>query len=122
MPGMTPGRVPRKGDSPQRFTPRSSSKMPGQVRRALDGQILSSQRNGDSLEVTGGRLGVRAARGGGLKQTRNGLVVDQAQVGEKNHKPIDRMQDLASGATAAQIAAAHNALLAAMRKTGRMRG
>jgi hypothetical protein len=118
---MTPGRVPRKGDSPQAFSGRAGSRLPGQARRALDGQILSSQRNGDSLEVTGGRLGVRAARGGGLKQTRNGLVVDQAQVGEKNHKPIDRQQDLASGATAAQIAAAHNALLAQLKKSGRMR-
>lgn len=119
---MTPGRTTRKGDSPQRFTPRASSSMPGSVRRALDGQILSSQRNDDSLGVTGGRLGVRAARGGGLKQTRNGLVVDLAQVGEKNHSPIARQQDLdTSTATAAEIAAAYNELLAQMRKTGRMR-
>jgi hypothetical protein len=121
MAGMTPGRVPRKGDSPQRFTPRASSRMPGSVRRALDGQILSSQRNDDSLGVTGGRLGVRAARGGGLKQTRNGLMVDQAQVGEKNRAPIARQQDLEASPTTAEIAAAHNELLAQLRKTGRMR-
>lgn len=122
MPGMTPGRpAAQRGTGPQVFTPRAGSRLPGQVRRALDGQILTSQRNGESLEVSGGRLEVRAARGGGLKQTREGLVVDQAQVGEKNRDPIDRQNNLASTATAAQIAAAYNALLAQLKKTGAMR-
>jgi hypothetical protein len=122
MAGMTPGRQGGRGGSPQRFTPRAGSRLPGQVRRALDAQILTSQRNQESLEVSGGRLGVRAARGGGIKQTREGLVVDQEQVGEKNRPPIDRQGSLATGATAAQIAAAHNDLLDELRRTGRMRG
>jgi len=123
MSGMTPGRTVRKGDSPQRFTPRAGSRLPGQVRRALDGHIESSQRNGESLEVSKiGRLEVRAAPGGGLTQTKRGLVVDKVAAGDKNHDPIARQADLVSGATAAQIRVAHNALLAELRRTGRMRG
>lgn len=122
MPGMTPGRpAAQRGTGPQVFTPRAGSRLPGQVRRALDGHILTSQRNGESLEVNGGRLDVRAARGGGLVQSREGLKVDLEQTGEKNRAPIDHQNELASTATAAQIAAAYNALLAQLKKTGRMR-
>lgn len=121
MPGMTPKRTPQKGSGPQRFTPRASSKMPGSVRRALDGQILSTQRNGKTLEVgSDGRLEVKA--GAGLKQTRQGLVVDLEQVGEKNRDPIKRQSELSSSATTAQIVTAFNDLLSEMRRTGRMRG
>lgn len=121
MAGMTPGRTPSKGSSPQRFTPRAGSRLPGQVRRALDGQILTSQRNGESLGVTDGRLEVRTASGGGLKQTREGLVVDQAQVGEKNRDPLKRI----APPTTVSAQALHNwatALTAELKKTGRMRG
>jgi len=120
MPGMTPKRQPQRGSGPQAFTPRASSKMPGSVRRALDGQIESRQRNGDTLEVSGGRLEVRA--GAGLKQTRQGLVVDMEQVGEKNRPPLKSISDLSSSSTAAQVATAFNDLLSALRKTGNMRG
>lgn len=120
---MTPSRKPQRGDSPQRFTPRASSKMPGQVRRALDGQILSSQRNGRTLEVaTDGRLEVKAAPGGGIKISKQGLMVDPVDIGEKNRPPIERQSDLASGSTAAQIVTAFNALLSELRRTGNMRG
>ncbi len=120
---MTPGRPSGHGGTPQRFTPRSASSLPGKVRRALDGAINSTQRNGKTIEVgTDGRLETRVAAGGGLKSTKQGLVVDQAQVGEKNHLPIQRQADLSSASTAAEIAAAYNDLLAELRRTGRMRG
>ena len=117
---MTPGRVPGRGTGPQRFTPRSSSKMPGQVRRALDGQILSEQRNGESIEVDDGRLEARVARGGGLKRTRAGLVIDAEQVGERNRPPIDRL-DVPSTVTAAALHSWALDLVKALKKTGRMR-
>lgn len=110
--------------TPQRFTPRAGSRMPGAVRRALDGQIDSQRRYGQTLEVAkDGRLEVKAAPGGGLKMTRQGLVLDQAQVGERNRPPMERQSELdASSATAAEVAAAFNALLREMKRTGRVRG
>ena len=117
---MTPSRIPRKGQSPQAFTPRASSKMPGSVRRALDGQILSEQRNGKSIEVVDGRLEARVVRGGGLKQTRDGLVVDAAQVGEKNHPPVDRL-DVPGTVTAAALHSWALELVKQLKKSGRMR-
>lgn len=110
--------------TPGRFTPRAGSRVPGAVRRALDGQIDSQRRYGNTVEVAhDGRLEVKAAPGGGLKMTRQGLVVDQAQVGERNYKPIAMQRELdTSTATAAQLATAFNALLSELRRTGRMRG
>lgn len=119
--GMTPGRTVRKGDTPQRFTPRAGSGLPGQVRRALDGHIDSAQRNGETLEVSRrGQLEVRLAPGGGLTQTRQGLVADKAATAKANDK-MERQSDLVSSPTTTQLAAAVNALLAELRRTGRMR-
>jgi hypothetical protein len=121
--GMTPGRTVRSGDTPQRFTPRAGSRLPGQVRRALDGHIDSSQRNGETLGVAkDGRLEVRAAKGGGLSQTKQGLVVDPKAVGDKNHSPIERQADLVAAPGVAAISTAFNALLKELKRTGRMRG
>lgn len=121
MAGMTPGRQIRPGSGPQRFTPRASSKMPGAVRRALDGQIVSSQRNGETIEVKDGRLEARVVRGGGLKQTRQGLVVDQEQVGEKNRPQLNRTA-VPSTVSAAALHRWATDLVEELRRTGRMRG
>lgn len=119
--GMTPGRTVRKGETPQRFTPRAGSRLPGQVRRALDGHIDSTQRNGETLEVSKkGQLEVRLAPDGGLTQTRAGLVADKRSSSTSN-SPIERQSDLVSAPTAAQVSSAFNALLAELRRTGRMR-
>jgi hypothetical protein len=96
--------------------------MPGAVRRALDGQILSAQRNGETVEVKGGRLEARVAPGGGLKHTRHGLVVNKGEVGEKNHAPMARINQInTSSATAAIVGAALNELLDELKRTGRLR-
>ncbi len=119
--GMTPGRTVRKGDSPQRYTPRAGSRLPGQVRRALDGHIESSQRNGESLEVSAsGRLEVRAAKGGGLTQTKRGLVVDPVAVGDKNHSAMSRTA-VPTTVSAAALHAWATALVSELHRTGRMR-
>lgn len=124
---MTPKRTVTRGSTPQRFTPRAGSRLPGSVRRALDGHIDSTQRNGATLEVgTTGRLEVKAAPGGGLTQTKQGLKVDPVAVGDKNHAPIDRQQDLLAASLSTtqrltQLEAAANALYAELRRTGRMR-
>lgn len=121
MAGMTPGRTPTKGSGPQNYTPRSYSGMPGRVRRSLDGQILSKQRNGETIQVMDGRLEVRVADGGGLKMTSQGLMVDLTQTGEKNRPPLDRIMDPVSGATTTQLRATIIELLAELRRTGSMR-
>jgi hypothetical protein len=109
--------------SPGRFTPRAGSRVTGAVRRALDGQIDSQRRYGETLSVAkDGRLEVKAVRGGGLKMTRQGLAVDQAQVGEKNRPPLPFIREPASGASAADLRETLCELLRAMRKTGNMRG
>lgn len=112
--------------SPQRFTPRAGSRMPGAVRRALDGQIDSNRRYGQTLEVAqDGRLEVKAAPGGGLKMTRQGLVIDQAQVGEKNRPPVSMIKEPLEGASSTEkldnLRAAFIDLLAELKRTGRMR-
>lgn len=98
--------------------------MPGRVRRALDGGVESQQRYGDTLKVAkDGRLETNVARGGGLKVTRQGLMVDMEVVGEKNRPMLDAQTDLDTAtATAADIAGALNNLYATLRKTGNMRG
>jgi hypothetical protein len=95
--------------------------MPGAVRRALDGQIDTQRRLGQTLDVKDGRMEVKAARNGGLKMTRQGLVIDQEQVGEKNLSPCNLVRDLDSGASAATIVEKVNELLKELRRTGRMR-
>jgi hypothetical protein len=108
--------------SPQRFTPRGSSALPGKVRRALDGAIESSQRFGDGLGIEDGRLVPMVVRGGGLKVTRGGLMVDAEQVGEKNRPALNAMRNLATTATTADVIAKVNELLAELQRTGNMKG
>lgn len=123
MPGMTPKRQPSRGATPQRFTPRAGSSLPGQVRRALDGHINSQQRNGESLEVAkDGRLEARLDPSGGLKMSRQGLALDALALGEQNRPPIERMSALSASATTADLIASMNKLLSELRRTGRMRG
>jgi hypothetical protein len=93
------------------------------VRRALDAQVDTERRLNDTLAVDkDGRMGIKAARGGGLVETKQGLMVDKSQVGEMNREPIAIQRDLdPTTATAAQIATALNALLKELRRTGNMR-
>ena len=112
------------GTTPRRATGRASARLPGRVRRALDGSVDSTRVYGDSLEVDReGRLETRVAkRGSGLIVTREGLKVDQEAVGEKNREAMTFQQDLTvSGITAAEVATALNLLLAELRRTGNMR-
>jgi hypothetical protein len=107
--------------TPQRFSGRAGSNLPGRVRRALDAHIESKQRFGDTLEVASdGRLETRVARNGGLKQTKDGLTVDVEQVGEKNRPTLGRISDPASAA-AADIHTTLVELLKELRRTGNMR-
>ena len=63
--------------SRQNFQQRAGSKMPGRVRRALDGGVESTQRYGNTLQVANdGRLEVATRRNGGLKVTKDGLSID----------------------------------------------
>jgi hypothetical protein len=97
--------------------------MPGAVRRALDGAVDSERRYGQTLSVAkDGRLEVKAARDGGLKMTRQGLVIDREQVGEKNRPPLDYIREPEAGASAADLRAKICEILAALKKTGNMRG
>lgn len=122
MPGMTPKRPASSGATPQRFTPRAGSALPGQVRRALDGHINSQQRNGESLEVgKDGRLEARLDPAGGLTMSRQGLALDALAVGDKNRDPMSKVS-LSNTVSAASVHAALLELLAELRRTGRMRG
>jgi hypothetical protein len=121
MAGMTPSKKVRKGDTPQAYTPRSGSRLPGQVRRALGGHIESAQRNGDTLEVsTEGRLEVKIAPGSGLVMTPQGLMIDPKEVGDKNRPPVDKV-DVPATVTAAALHAWATTLVAELKRTGRMR-
>ena len=107
--------------TPQRFQQRAGSGMPGRVRRAVDGGLESTQRNGKTVEVApDGRLEVKAARNGGLKQTKDGLMVDLEIVGEKNRPAMNRIAD-PSAVTAAAIHTTLVQLLDELRRTGRTR-
>ena len=118
---MTPGRKTTSGATPQRVTPRSSSQLPGRVRRALDGSIDSQQRYGDSVKVAeDGRVEVNVVDGGGLKMTKQGLMVDLEQVGEKNRPVMNRVADPESTA-ATDVYATVLEILAELRRTGNMR-
>lgn len=113
----------RSRHTPQRFTPRAGSNLPGRVRRALDAGVESTQRNGDSMEVAkDGRLGARLVRNGGLEETRQGLRVNAEQVGEKNRPQLSAIRDLAAAPTAATVAAKVNEILAELQRTGHMKG
>lgn len=107
--------------TPQRYSGRAGSNLSGRVRRSLDAAANSTQRNGSTIEVaTDGRLETKVARGGGLKVTRDGLMVDMEQVGEKNRPAMNRIADPASAA-AADIHTTLVALLDELRRTGRTR-
>lgn len=109
--------------TPQRFTGRAGSSAPGRVRRALDGAIDTSRRVNESLTVDkDGRLGTKLARSGGLRMGPDGLEIDPIAVGDKNLSPIDRIAEIPSGASAADVAEVVNTLLAELRRTKRMRG
>lgn len=110
--------------TPQRFTGRAGSAVPGRVRRALDGAVDSDRRVNGSMTVDKeGRLGTKLARSGGLKMGPDGLELDPIAVGDKNLAPIDGIAELNTGtATAAVVAAAFNSLLSELRRTKRMRG
>ena len=81
--------------SRQNFQQRAGSKMPGRVRRALDGGVESTQRYGDTLEVAqDGRLEVRMSRNSGLKRTADGLAMVDAEAGDKNRAQLNRIKDV----------------------------
>lgn len=84
---------------PQRFTPRTGSHADSRLRRALDGAIDTDRRNDETLEVNGGRLGVRVTEGGGLVQTKRGLELDKMEVGDKNLPEMALLRDLDQTAT-----------------------
>lgn len=112
----------RSRQTPQRFTPRSSSALPGRVRRSLDGASQSGQRNGDTIEVAAdGRLESRLVRNGGLELTRQGLKVNAESVGEKNRPQLSALRELDAAASAATVAAKVNELMAELRRTGHMK-
>ncbi len=107
--------------SPQRFTPRAGSSMPGRVRRALDGQIDTQRRLGPSLDVDrDGRMVAKLAPNSGLKETRQGLALDAQALGEKNRPQMARIKDPASS-SAADVHATVIELLEALRRSGRMK-
>lgn len=109
--------------TPQRFTPRAGSSMPGRIRRALDGQIDTKRRLGETLDIApDGRMEVKAAKGGGLKMTRQGLMVDQEAVGEKNRPMLNFLADIPSGSATSVVLTKVNDLLKELRRTGHMRG
>lgn len=109
--------------TPQRFTGRAGARLPGRVRRALDAQVDTQRRLGETLDVDkDGRMQVRAASGGGLVQTKQGLVVDPGAVGDKNLAPMALVKDLDSTAVLADVIAKMNELLSEHRRTKRMRG
>jgi hypothetical protein len=107
--------------TPQRFSGRAGSTSSGRLRRALDGQVDSSRKFGDTLEVDkDGRLGTRLARDSGLQMTRQGLKLDPIAVGDKNHEPMKFIRDPVSTA-AADVHATLVELLAELRRSKRMK-
>ena len=109
--------------SPQRFTPRAGSRLPGQVRRALDGQIDTERRINKTMAVDkDGRMGTNVAPGGGLKLTPQGLVVDKGVVGEMNRPVMNHITDPAVGATAADLREKLVEILRELRRTGNAKG
>ena len=109
--------------TPQRFTGRAGGKLPGRVRRALDGAVDTARRVDESLTVDkSGRQGVNLARTGGLTLGPDGLQLDSQAVGDKNHAPMALSKDVSSSATLADLISAYNELLSELRRTKRMRG
>ncbi len=113
------------GQSPQRFSGRAGSRLPGRVRRALDAQIDTERRLDGTLKVDkNGRMGTNISRKGGLLETPQGLAVDPAQVGEMNRAAMKHIIDIdtSSGTLLADTATKMNELLAELRRTGRVKG
>lgn len=97
--------------------------MSGRIRRALDGAVDSERRFGNTLEVSKeGRLEVKIAKGQPIKQTRQGLVIDEQAVGEMNREPMRAIDDIPTGSTLAVTITKVNELLAELRRTKNLRG
>lgn len=107
--------------SPQNFTGRAGSNMPGRVRRALDAKIDTDRRNDESLSVKDGRLGVRIATGQPFEVTREGLKFT-GTLGDPNREMMRHIADPPSGATAADLRSTLIEMLTEMRRTKRLRG
>lgn len=108
--------------TPQRFSGRAGSRLPGRVRRSLDAHVDTDRRINSSLDVDkDGRLGAKLARNSGLTMTRDGLKLDPQQLGDKNRPPIDRLQELSTSASTSDLISAYNELLRQLSKSGRMR-
>lgn len=108
-----------------RFTPRAPSSAPGKLRRALGGQIEAEQRFAKERGVEvgkDGRVGITLARDSGLEMTREGLKVSSSVVGEKNRAQMEAINDIDDAPTTAELASKVNELLAALRKSKRLRG
>jgi len=108
--------------TPQRFTGRAGSASSGRLRRALDGAIDTERRYGQTLMVEDGRVEVQLGPSSGLVKTRQGLMLDKDQLGEKNREQLRRIADVASSASLSDVITCFNDLLAELRRTKTMRG
>jgi hypothetical protein len=87
----------------------------------MEGAVDSSRTYGKSIDPDpNGRLEVKTPVGSGLKVTDRGIEVDGG-VGDENLDSMNPVDDVAAAATAADLGAALNALLKALRDTKRMR-
>ena len=106
--------------TPRRFTGRTSG-VSRRLARLMEGSVDTDRTYGDSIDpASDGRLEVKASKKGGLKVTPQGLAIDFTP-GEKNLVKMIPIDDIATGATAADILATVNELLQAHRDTKRMR-
>lgn len=108
--------------APQRFTGRAGSASSGRLRRALDGAIDTERRYGQTLMVEDGRVEVQLGPSSGLMKTRQGLMLDKTQIGDKNREQLRRIADVSSSATLAELITCFNDLLSELRRTKNMRG
>lgn len=108
--------------TPQRSTARVSG-VPRRVGRVLEHAVQSDSRYGNTLEVgQDGRLDIKLTRNdSGLELTKEGLRLADAARGEMNRPQMNRVDDLATGASAATILAKVNELLAELRRTTHMK-
>jgi len=108
--------------TPQNFTGRAGSRLPGRVRRSLDAAIDTDRRVNDTMEVdTDGRIGTAVSRSGGIRVGRDGLELDPQQLGDKNHDPMAMVKKLETTATTADLIEKFNDLIFELRRTKRMR-
>lgn len=109
--------------TPHRFKSRVSSGLPRRLGRVVEGAVDSDRVYGEGLEVQpDGRLDLRVAKGSVLRMTRRGLDIDRENLGEKNRPQLDRIADVPTGSSTADLLAAFNTLLAELRRTKNMRG